>query len=275
MTIKEKLKGFPKIHALVLAGEEGQGRKNRFIKKVKDLELSYKICEVERYPDCNTIIEGNITPHFKYFYPNKDNTTSAVTANHIRMIRDWITNSNPKEKWGLFCEGDISFETLKYWTFNWEQFKEKIPKDTKVLQMCLISNNLSYDLGFIKRNHTHWGANMYLVERGYAQRIIKRNCNLDNENIFNLSINERKLGSYSPCLPEDILFTDYMFDGDKKLYISGMYVYPLFIEDLKEKSYFNRNDNEKISHNYTFQLWESHYNNPSPLQKTLALRIIS
>jgi len=52
--MKDKLKGFPKIHALMLSGKEGENRRNSFTKKVNDLGLSYSICEVNRYPDCSS-----------------------------------------------------------------------------------------------------------------------------------------------------------------------------------------------------------------------------
>ena len=268
MTIKEKLKGFPKIHALVLAGEEGQGRKNRFIKKVKDLELSYKICEVKRYPDCNTIIEGNTYDHIKHFHPNQDKTTTAVAANHIRMIRDWLKTSNKNEKWAVFCEGDISFETLNYWPFNWEEFVKIIPEDVKILQMCLMKDKLDYDLTLTQRIHEHWGANMYLVTRKYAERMVRRNCYSGNENLFNISVSIDKLGDYNPCLPEDALFCDDNFDEIPKwVDIKGMYVCPLFIEDLNENSYFSEvrqsPEEEKKSHQYTIQLWKDYQHKTS------------
>ena len=44
MKIKDKLKGFPKIHALMLSGAEGEKRRNSFTEKVNDLGLSYSMC---------------------------------------------------------------------------------------------------------------------------------------------------------------------------------------------------------------------------------------
>ncbi len=263
MTMKDKLKGFPKIHALMLTGPEGAKRRESFTKKVNDLGLSYSMCEVNRYPDCGTIIEGNVYDHVKYTNPGQCKTTTAVSANHIRMIRDWLKSSSKDEKWAIFCEGDISFETVEYWPFDWNEFTKIIPEDVKILQMCMMKDDLDYDLQLVPRNQWHWGANMYLVTRKYAERMVRRNCYSGNENLFNLSVSVDKLGTYNPCLPEDTLFCDDNFDEIPKwVDTSGMYVCPLFIEDLNEKSFFEETreapEDEKKSHKHTLQLWKDY-----------------
>ena len=181
--MKEKLKGFPKIFALSL--EEGVERKANFIKQAEELELDYHIVEVKRYPDCGTIIEGNTYDHLLYFAPDVSKTTTAVAANHIRMIREWLKTSSPDEKYAVFCEDDISFETVEHWPFNWDEFTKIIPSDVKILQLCLIKGDLDYTLQLIPRTQWHWGANAYLVSRSYAERIVRRFCYSGNENLFN------------------------------------------------------------------------------------------
>ena len=84
-----------------------------------------------------------------------------------------------------------------------------------------------------------------------------------NENLFNLSVSVDKLGSYNPCLPEDTLFCDDNFDEIPKwVDTSGMYVCPLFIEDLNEKSFFEETretpEDEKKSHKHTLKLWKEY-----------------
>tara|TARA_R110000823_G_scaffold187834_1_gene319972 strand:- start:4228 stop:5046 length:819 start_codon:yes stop_codon:yes gene_type:complete len=263
--MKDKLKGFPKIHALMLDGEEGANRKASFIKKVTDLELDYELCEVKRYPDCGTIIEGKMYEHIKHTNPGQSKTTCAVAANHIRMIRDWLKASNKDEEWGVFCEGDVSFETVEHWPFDWTAFTKIIPSDVKVLQMCIMKDDLDYTLQLVPRNQWHWGANMYLVKREYAERMVRRYCYSGNDNLFNLdvSVDEQNYGSYNPCMPEDTLFCDDRFDEIPKwVDTSGMYACPLFIEDLNEKSFFEESrenpEEEKKSHKHTLKLWKEY-----------------
>lgn len=261
--MKNKLKGFPKIHALSL--EEGIKRRENFIKQAKELDLDYHITEVKRYPDCGTVVEGNVYEHLLHFSPDQSKTTVAVSANHIRMIRNWLRTSNSDERFAIFCEDDISFETVEHWPFTWKEFEKIIPEDTKILQLCLIKGDLDYDLKLIPRNQWHWGANAYLVSREYAERIVRRYCYTGNDNLFNISTSAGKIGTYNPCLPEDVLFCDDRFDEDPQwVDVTGMYVCPIFIEDIKLESFFtaDRTDNYESSHHkchrYTLQLWKDY-----------------
>lgn len=261
--MKDKLKGFPPIYALMLQGAEGAKRKENFVKKANELELDYRLVEVKRYPECGTVLEGNMFDHLSHFHPNRNKTTLAVSANHIRMMREWINSSNEDEEWAVFCEGDISFDTVEYWPFTWEDFKSIIPEDTRILQMCVMKERLDFDLKLVQRDHTFWGANAYLVSRKYAERKVRRYCYSGNENLFNISTTPTELGTYNPCLPEDVIFCDDRFDEKEKwVDISGMYAIPLFVEDLSQESYFEdtRKDaaSEKVSHAYTMNLWKEY-----------------
>lgn len=261
--MKEKLKGFPKIFALSL--EEGIERKANFRKQAEELELDYSIIEVKRYPDCGTIVEGNTYDHLLHFAPDASKTTTAVAANHIRMIREWLKTSSPDEKYAMFCEDDISFETVEHWPFDWKEFTGIIPDDFKILQLCLIKGDLDYDLQLIHRTQWHWGANAYLVSRSYAERMIRRHCYSGNENLFNISTSVQEIGTYNPCLPEDVLFCDDKFDEDHMWVDSnGFYMIPLLIEDIKQNSFFDdaREDGHASAHHkchlHTLKLWKEY-----------------
>lgn len=266
--METKLETFPNIYALVLDGEEGKDRRESFIKKAKELNLNYHIYKTKRYPKCNTIIEGNIYDHISFQYPHQDKTTLAVTANHLKMIRYWLKTTDSNEEWAVFCEGDISFETVKYWPFKWGDLMGKLPNDTKVLQMCVITNTLDYDLNITKRTHLHWGANIYLLSREYAEVLIKRYCTVD-DNTFNMSTVNLPLGAWGPCLPEDVLFINNNFKSSPPwIDDNGFYICPLFIEDIKHPSYFKdvrkEPDLHLPSHEYTLKLWKELKNKLNP-----------
>ena len=261
--MKNKLKGLPRIYSLMLEGDEGIKRKNSFIKKVSDLNLDYEIIEVKRYPECGTIVEGNTHDHILHFNPGQCKTTAAVSANHLRMWREWISSSSEDEKWALFCEGDISFDTVEFWPFSWTDFMSIIPSDAKVVQLCVLRSEPDFDLTLVERSHQTWGANMYLVSREYAERKIRRHCYTGNENLFNIATSVVDFGGYEPCLPEDILFVNDRFDEKVKFVDSrGAYSIPLFVEDLSLVSYFENDredaDSEKRSHMHTMKLWKDY-----------------
>ncbi len=261
--MENKLEGLPRIYALLLKGKEGAKRKKSFIKKVSDLNLDYEIVEVNRYPECGTIVEGNTHDHVLHYYPNQCKTTTAVSANHLRMWREWISSTSKDEKWALFCEGDISFNTVEYWPFAWNDFMNIIPNDTKIMQLCVLRSKPDFDLKIVERSHETWGANMYMVSREYAERKIRRHCYTGNENLFNIATSVIEFGNYEPCLPEDILFVDDKFDERIKWAdTSGAYSVPLFVEDLSLVSYFENDredsDGEKESHKHTMKLWKEY-----------------
>ena len=57
---------------------------------------------------------------------------------HLNAIQDWYDTST--EDVGIFFEDDVSFETIKYWGFTWEDFLDNLPKDFDCIQMLSITD---------------------------------------------------------------------------------------------------------------------------------------
>ncbi len=217
MTLKEKLKGFPKIYGLSLT--EGIERRNKFEQQCSDLGLDYHSFVVDRYPHCGTVIVGNLS---SYLPEGQDFTTLAVTANHIKMIKLWLDTTD--DDMAVFAEDDISFETIEHWTFSWDNLMTIIPEDFNAVQLCLITDR-DYDLTLMKRDSHHWGANCYLIKRDFAQWLIDT-YTTDIPNVFDFTLSHEP-ASYNPCLPEDILFVKSFGDY---VTLDGFYTLPLLIE---------------------------------------------
>lgn len=232
---KDKFIGFPKVYALSLT--EGIERRENFTLQCDELGIDYEVITVDRYPECGTKLQGNIMDHLPEGHTP---VTAAVTANHIRMWRHWLQTSD--SSWAIFCEDDIDFKsTSKHWPFTWSEFMTIVSEDAKVVQLCIISDNLN-SLRYRKRNsHSDWGCNAYLVKREYAERIVDYICDPSDDNIFKLEVPYWvEVGTYRPCLPEDYVYVDYT--GNDYLTLEGMYAIPLFIEDRNLNSFFSNDE---------------------------------
>ena len=258
---REKFIGFPKAYALSLA--EGVERREGFIEQCNELGIDYEVIIVERYPKCGTKIkESNLSRHTEWVksVTGEDRTVEmVVTANHFKMWRHWLQTSD--SDWAIFCEDDVDFKsTSQYWPFNWESFFEEIiPKDANVVQLCILSEEIP-NLKLNWRTHQQYGANAYLVNRKYAEKVVKRYSNPHDPNEWCLKVAEGiEVGSWVPCFPEDFLYLDDDFDSNA-VYDEKFYSIPLFTEKFEHGSFFDLPDREirpKV-HMKTIEMWKEY-----------------
>jgi len=199
-------------------------------------DLLYKNCEdygitnirphiFERYDDSKHKFIGQ---SYKNYSVNE--LGRAPVTSHLKAIKEWFFDTD--EDYAFFCEDDISFDTIQYWNFTWNDFFENLPKDWECIQLCWVRENnmfmFSHDgLKIRNRCWCDWSGCAYLIKRSHAKKLIS-NYYINGE--FNLDYvgddlevrsHPENSWSLTPCI-ETIIFSNF----------SKIYGFPLFVENV-------------------------------------------
>jgi GR25 family glycosyltransferase involved in LPS biosynthesis len=195
----------------------------------------------------------NITVHTykKYEYGDHDINSNYISimglghigaiTSHLKTIKKWYNTTN--EKYSLFCEDDLSLETVQYWKFDWSSFFYALPKYWGCVQLVLIKDHdfFDYDKSFKKRDWDNWSGCCYILTRSFAKKIIDI---YHKDHSFNFDYNgldehRRKIYNTNDnwLIPttETIVFS----------LLEPVYTVPLFVENINFEStlkIFNSND---------------------------------
>jgi GR25 family glycosyltransferase involved in LPS biosynthesis len=211
-----KLKNFPPIHFISL--DESEDRRNLLYNKFRDWGLKNATPHIfERYKEGKHIFYGE-------YVEEMIGLGRGPLTSHLRAIKSWYYGSD--EPYAFFCEDDISFETVEYWNFTWEEFFNHLPKDWECIQLCWSREKNSFNrflIEFRPRCWCDWSGCAYLISRKYAKKLID-NYYYDDEFHLNLKgsdVNSRPEHFKIPVL-ETIIFSS----------IGVVYGMPLFTEDV-------------------------------------------
>lgn len=245
-TLKDKLKEFPPVNIVSIT--ESSDRRKKLYKMFEIYGISNITVNIfEKYKDEDHKILGKDVDKLV-----KKNQRGPVTS-HLKAIKNWYENTN--EEYAFFCEDDISFETVKYWNFTWNQFFESLPKDWECVQLALLSTHNYYMDRIIANNILRprdwcdWSCCAYLLKRSHAKRLIESYISDDS---FILEYRGPDLyrrdeeWTLRPT-PETIVYT-YFFDGK-----DTNFVFPLFLEGLDNISTWTDNNYSEVDnhHNYS------------------------
>jgi len=143
-----------------------------------------------------------------------------VTVSHLNLMRNWYNSCN--EPYAVFCEDDISFESVNYWNFTWNDFMENLPKDWECVQLMRMVSpwyNDSHQLMKIDLRKGRWWGSNSLMSREYVRRLLEKTCKGFNE--YHLEV---WAGDHA-IIP---IIENLLFIG-----IGNVYNIPLLIEDFK------------------------------------------
>lgn len=204
---------------------ESKDRRKYMRKMLNDWKIArHEPYVTERFEELDITITG---PHTESL---SDGERGTITS-HLLNIYRWYYGTN--EKYALFCEDDISFETVKYWDFDWEDFMLTLPKDWKMVQLLRINpfNTMDYQepngLKIRKRNWCDWGCH-YIINRKAAGELLSKT--VINEKTFHL---EPEYNLHP--MPENVLYSHF---AD---YLDTVYSVPLFVENVEFSTTFPAN----------------------------------
>lgn len=270
MELRNKLKNFPTINFISV--EDRPSRREQLLNKLESdfggLKTSPNI--FKRYVPGDYKIKF---PEKDWFMPLGDpiifgefgNGFIGATTSHLESIKKWYENTD--EEYGFFCEDDLSFGTVNYWNFSWEDFLNILPKDWECIQLTIIrcNNYINYantsricypECKIRERDICNFGCQAYLINRRRAEKMINSYYN-GNEIIFEYNGDDyleriqlygiENRWAYYPTI-ENIIYTN--FENSK------VYSFPLFVEDISQHTTVrNYNDDQNIDSYFSVMTW--------------------
>jgi len=201
---------------------ESEDRREYMEQQLNDLGIpKHEAYITKRFEDLDIKVTGPYTDALS------DGEKGTISS-HILNIYRWYSTTT--ERYALFCEDDISFDTVDHWQFSWEDLMLSLPKDWKMCQVLRINPFSTMDyaeehgLKIRKRNWCDWGCH-YLITRKAAGELLNRvliaedHIHLEPE--YNLH-----------PMPENVLFCSF---SD---YLDTVYSIPLFVENLRFQTTF-------------------------------------
>jgi hypothetical protein len=213
-SISYKLKEFPPVH--YISTIDSIDRRNLLNVKFEENNISNVTSHIfKRYEDGDYILNGGLID--KMVGPGRGPLTS-----HLRAIKGWYYGTD--EPYAFFCEDDISFDTVKYWNFTWEEFFDKLPEDWECVQLCWVREKYrNFSIEFRNRCWCDWSGCAYLISRQYAKKVVE-NYYYDDEfhlDITGSDIEHRPEWAKIPVI-ETVIFSS----------VGRVYGFPLFVEDV-------------------------------------------
>ena len=170
-TGSNKLKGFGPVYVINL--EEREDRRNYIESALKNAGVdNYKLIKAMNGND--PIVNELI--HVRERIP-LSNPEIGASISHLQTIKQWLEESD--SEYAIIIEDDLSFETVEFWDFTFEEFLSSIDKQYDILQFCIIHNYRINRKFHMKEKHD-WSAACYLIKREWAQKIIDKHY-IDNK----------------------------------------------------------------------------------------------
>lgn len=196
----QKLQNFPPVYYVSL--EESVDRQKHLEQQFSEYHIrNYNPMIYKRFHECNDIIHG------PYTYTLNSSNKGASTS-HLKSIKKWLTET--EEPYAIFFEDDVSFETIDYWNFTWQEFMNELPNDWEAVQLMWVRPHM-IKIEFRERFPDDWSATAFMLKRSYGEKLLEKFMISDNE--FNYD-----MGNLQPIV-ENVLFTS-----------GKVYTVPLFVE---------------------------------------------
>ena len=237
---KEKVKKLSELKTVYYVSlEESEERQKNIENQLKDHGVKdIRSIISKRFSESNDIVTG------KYIDQLNDGTKGCCVS-HLKAIKHWYETTD--HDYGFFCEDDLSFDTIDYWNFTWNEFIKNLPKDWDCVQLLCVRGDFK-DVRIRGRYWDDWAATAYIITREYAKFLI------DNYIIGNTYHLELKDVEVMPLI-ENVLFAS----------THKCYTIPIFVEDIKFTSTFEGDDgdvqdgqkrNHYFTHDFILNWWK-------------------
>lgn len=221
-----KFKNFPSFNFINL--KDSEERRTKITKEASKCGIKVVPHIFDRYTPEDHIIDVGPIDANEYIY---NHSYLGAFTSHLKAIREWYENTN--EEYAFFCEDDLSFETVQYWNFNWEQFVDRLPKNWQTVQLALTRENMftffEPRVHFRNRCYCDWSCTAYLIKREHAKKILNNYFDGTKFSFEYMGIdkNYRDCEFIKPSI-ETTIYTTFKENTN--------YTFPLFVENVNFSS---------------------------------------
>lgn len=198
-----KLKNFPAVYYVSL--EESVDRRQYIEGEFSKYEVTnFTPMIFKRFAECNDVLHGPLVHTLA-------SSNKGASTSHLRSMKKWLSETN--DEYAIFCEDDLSFKTVEYWNFTWQDFMNNLPSDWECVQLMWVRPHM-LQVEFRERFPDDWSATSFMVKRHYAQRLVDRFY--PGEEFF------YDMGNLQPIV-ENIMYS-----------AGKVYTVPLFVEEVEQ-----------------------------------------
>jgi hypothetical protein len=158
-------------------------------------------------------------------------TQMGTIISHINLLRNWYVSTD--EEYAIFCEDDVSFESIKHWNFTWEQFVQNLPEPWNCIQLTKVMMPYCNPAGesdlSLKITRGRWWGAYSLLRRPYVKFLLDKVC--QGYNGYQLDLIDLDGVPYGPII-ENLLY----------LQAGGIFNFPMLVEDASiDTTFHNKN----------------------------------
>lgn len=236
----KKLKNFPTINFISLS--DSLDRQKCLFENFKKYEITKfipHIFEKINESECENIVDLDLIFNSQLYldisnYGSVIKYVGAITS-HLKAIKKWYESN--EESYAIFCEDDLSFDTIKYWNFTWDEFFENLPKNWECIQLS-IGGNPKSDIFLKIREPQDVSCLCYLIKKTHAKNLLDKYYPTDK---FYLNLAEQ------PII-ETIIYD---------VFISNSILnFPLFVENINFNSTVWNKRIYNQDYNYVINWWK-------------------
>jgi hypothetical protein len=133
---------------------------------------------------------------------------------YLNAMKNWYDTTN--DEYAIFCDDDMSFESIDYWNFTWQEFLDALPQDWDSIQLVrinnwnvgLINNAIKFEIPSLQIRKREWddfgGAGLF--KRAYVKKILDRHW-IDSVS-FNFTISDVDKPFFYYATIENVLFRE-------------------------------------------------------------------
>ena len=242
MSYADKLKGFPSVYTINL--EESVDRREYMINQFIKYGIKYNIFTTPRYVTFKDDISVDVDTPTKTTLPNLH---IGATISFVSIMNDWYNNTD--EEYAIFCEDDVSFESIEHWNFTWEEFYSKIPKQWECLQLIRMSSDIrpsTIDELQLDFRWGRWWGSSFMFRRSHVKRLL---------DILYVGRNKYRItsqdGAYDPCVENCLSFNYNTVCNFPLLFENNFNLDPVDGKDL------NANESKLISNYIIRHYWKT------------------
>lgn len=133
---------------------------------------------------------------------------------HLEMIKNWLETTN--DEYMIMMEDDYDLSLIEYWNFDWEYLMNHIPYDWDCIQLGFESLSKYHFFLHPKLEDSYFGP--CLINRHYAEKIIKLHYCNGKYKIYNKTNNYEFIHSISPSFFSGTATVDYVLSKTGRIY---------------------------------------------------------